>query len=90
MSNRVDGSVTLDEFTSLDAHYDIEEMSDGYFSQTLWAGDLSDFVVFCPEVALNSLNFFEFVIHDKKMKLGARSRSVILKDPIHPIIISLR
>ena len=45
MTGQVEGYVILETLPSLDALCEIDEMSDGEFSQALKAGDLSELVV---------------------------------------------
>ena len=54
MTGHVDGSISLETLPSLDTLFELDEMSDGEFSQVLTAGELSDLVVIRPDVDLNS------------------------------------
>ena len=48
VTGQVGGNVSLETLPSLDALCELDEMSDGEFSQSLKAGDLSELVVIRP------------------------------------------
>ena len=50
----MEGNVSLETLPSLDSLYELDEMSDGKFSQALKAEDLSESEVIRPDVELNS------------------------------------
>ena len=85
LTGHVDGSISLETLLSLDTLFELDEMSDGEFSQALQAGELSELVVIRPDVELSSSSILnESVLEDTKAALDARSGSTILKDPLDP------
>ena len=79
VTGQVEGNVSLETLPSLDALCELDEMSDGEFSQALKA------VVIRPDVELNSSSLMDVsVLEDTKAALSARSGSSILKDPLDP------
>ena len=85
ITGHVDGSISLETLPSLDTLFELDEISDGEFSQALKAGELSDLVVIRPTVELNSSSLLdESVLEDSKETLSARSGYSILKDPLDP------
>ena len=85
VTGQVEGNVSLETLPSLDACCELDEMSDGEFSQALKAGDLTELVVVRPDVELHSSSLMdEPVLEDTKAALSARSGSSILKDPLDP------
>ena len=67
-------SVSHKVFPSLAALFELEELSDVKFSQSLKAGGLSDLVVICPGYELSSSPLMdESVLNDTKIALSARS-----------------
>ena len=86
MTGPVDGNISLETVLSLDTLFELDEMSDGKFSQVLKAGELSDLVVIRPDVELNSSSVLdESVLGDTKAAFSARSGSSIYKDPLDPL-----
>ena len=90
VTSQVEGNVSLETLQYLDALCELDEMSDGEFSQALKAGDLSELVVIRPDFELNSSSIMdESVLGDTKAALSARSGSSILKyplDPFYPLV----
>ena len=85
MTGQIDGNISLETLPSLDTLFELDEMSDGEFSQALQAGELSELVVIRPDIELNSSSLLdESVLEDTKAALDARSGSTILKDPLDP------
>ena len=85
MTGQIDGNIIFETLPSLDTLFELDEMSDGEFSQALQAGELSELVVIRPDIELNSSSLLdESVPEDTKVALDARSGSTILKDPLDP------
>ena len=85
LTGHVDGNISLETLPSLDALFELDEMSDGDFIQSLQAGALSEFVVIRLDIELNSSSLLdESILEDTKATLSARCGSAILKDPLDP------
>ena len=85
MTGHVDDSISLETLPSLHTLFEIDEMSDGEFSQALKTEKVSYLVVIRPDVELSSFSLLdESVLEDTKAALSARSGSSILKNPLDP------
>ena len=85
MTGHVDANISLETLPSLDALFELDEISDGNFSQSLKAADLFNKVVIRPDIEFNSSSLLdEFVLEVTKLTLSARSGSSIFKDPRNP------
>ncbi|KAG3191904.1 hypothetical protein C6341_g939 [Phytophthora cactorum] len=81
----VDGDISLDSLSAVNALLELDEMSIAEFGEALKAGDLAEVVVVRPEEALSSSSVVdEAVLEDNKKALSARCGSEILKDPSDP------
>ena len=70
VTGHVDGNISLETLPSLDALFELDEMSDGEFSQSLKVGELSDLVFIRPDVELHSSSLLdESVFEDSKATL---------------------
>ena len=79
------GTTSLGALSSLDALFELDEMSAGQFGQSLNAGDVSDLVFIRPHPKLNYSSFVdEYVIEDTKMAMGVRSESATQIDSMDP------
>ena len=54
MAGHVDDNTSFETLSSLDALFELDEMSDGKFSQALKAGELSELVVTRPDIELST------------------------------------
>ena len=54
MPGDVDDNTSFETLSSLDALFELDEMSDGKFSQALKAGELSELVVTRPDIELST------------------------------------
>ena len=85
VTGQLNGKVSLETLPPMDTLCELDEMSDGDFSQALKSGELSELVVIRPDVELNSSSLIdESVLEDTKAAFSARSGSSILKDPSDP------
>ena len=53
LTGQIDGDIGLETHLSLDTLFELDEMSDGEFSQALQAGEFSELVVIRPDIELN-------------------------------------
>ena len=76
LTGQIDGNISLETLPSVDKLFELDEMSDGEFSQALQAGEFSELVVIRPDIELNSSSLLdESVLEDTKAALDARSGS---------------
>ena len=79
VTGRVDGNIILETLPSMEARFELDEMSDGEFSQALQAEELFDLVVIQTNVELHASSLLdESVLEDTKATLSARSGFAIL------------
>ena len=79
LTGQIDGNISLETLPSVDKIFELDEMSDGEFSQALQAGEFSELVVIRPDTELNSSSLLdESVLEDTKAALDARSGSSII------------
>ena len=91
VTGQVYGKISLEAFPSLDALFELDDVSDSKFGQALKAGDLSDYVVIRLDPELNSTSLMDkSVLKDTNMALGARSGSAILKNSMNSFILCIR
>ncbi|KAG3128345.1 hypothetical protein PI126_g21442 [Phytophthora idaei] len=85
VTGEVNGDISLDCLTDVNALLELDEMSIAEFGEALKAGDLAEVVVIRSAEELNSSSVVdEAIMEDTKKALSARSGSAILKDPSDP------
>ena len=70
MPGDVDDNTSFETLSSLDALFELKEMSDGKFSQALKAVESSEIVLTRPDVELNFFSLLDkSVLEEKKLHL---------------------